>query len=127
MRLRIRIGLILLLAMLQGISPMLHAHVGHDQAASAAFHFHIAAPGSDASAQHYDEDTRRDAGTVIGVADQMRQDAALAIDHGEVGATRMRVKSEHHRTPAPSVNPRPISIARPFALPLALAPPAIVR
>lgn len=126
MRLRIRIGLILLLAMLQGIAPVLHAHVGHDQAESAAFHFHIAAPGGDASAQHYDDATRRDAGTVIGVADEMRQDAAFAIDHGGLGAIRMQAQSEHRRTAALGVNPRPISIARPFALPLALAPPAIV-
>lgn len=127
MRLRVRIGLILLLAMLQGIAPILHAHVGHDQPESAAFHFHIAAMGGDEGAQGYDDATWRDPGTVIGVADEMRQDGALALYHGGLCAIRMRVESEHRRTATPCIYPWPALAARPFALPLAQAPPAMVR
>lgn len=127
MRLPIRIGLILLLAMLQGIAPILHAHVGRGRFESAAFHFHIAAMGSDVSGQGNDDASRRDPGTVIGVADEMRQDAALAIDRGGLCAIRMPVESEQRRTAVPCINPWPASTARPFALPLAQAPPAVVR
>lgn len=127
MRLPIRIALIVFLAMLQGIAPILHAHARHDQLGSATFHFHIAALDSVAGAPRYDDDTRREPGVVIGVADEMRQDDAFTLDHGGLCAIRVRIESAHRRTVVPCVSPWRMSPARPFVLPLAQAPPPIVR
>jgi hypothetical protein len=123
MRLPLRIVLIVLLAMLQGIAPILHAHVGHDQPESGAFHFHIAALGGDERTQRYDNATLRDSGAVIGVADEMRRDEAIALKHGGICAVRVHIESECRRTAACG-NPWRTSTAWPFALPLSQAPPA---
>lgn len=128
MKQRIHLGLVLLLALLQGIAPLLHVHVGQDQPATAAPHFHSAAGAEYGARAQGDADaSRRGAGAVIGIADEFRQDVALAVDHVALPVTGLPLASPLPGAVAARAGSRPIATARRFILPFAQAPPYLFQ
>jgi hypothetical protein len=117
-------ALILWLALLQGLAPLLHAHVGHGGHGQ-AIHTH-ALPVADHAdpAQPHADASGRDAAPVIGMADEHRPSDVLVVADAALALKKAPIPAEGSARMPPVLASAGADQPAPFVLPWPQAPPA---